>query len=131
MRRTARGIAYPSVTYPRGVYPILATEGTHSDLAGGYPVLEYPLPETGVLPTWDGYPTWDSGTPTGRDLGPVTGVPSGKDMGPVEVLWDKDGVTPPPKQTHTCENITSHRTTDAGSNNFRVLLGLIGVHDLP
>ena len=55
-------------------------------------------------------------------MGPVKvlwdgdGVPLSlrKDMGPVEVLWDGDGV--PPEQTHTCENITSRRTTYADGN---------------
>ena len=76
------------------------------DLAGG----THPWP--------GGYP--HQGIPPHPDL---TGVPPGKVMGPVEVLWDGDGVSPPPEQTHACENITSCRTTYAGGNDLAQLFG--------
>ena len=76
---------------------------------GGTPSLPGGTPEWGT-PCPDlarGYPVL--GYPPGRDLGPVTGVPPRKDMGAVEVLWDGNGVNPPPPpprcgQTDTCEN---------------------------
>ena len=40
-------------------------------------------------------------------------------MGPVEVLWDGDGVHPPPlPDGGQTENITSRRTTYAGGNYY-------------
>ena len=66
-------------------------------------------PRWGGMPSCHGWgtPTWDWGTPDGRDLGPVTRLLPQKGhgtsgsfmrwrwgMGPVEVLWDGDGVTP-------------------------------------
>ena len=48
-------------------------------------------------------------------------VPRRKDMGPVEVLWDGDGVAPPPHECEQTENITSHRTSYAGGKNICAL----------
>ena len=44
-------------------------------------------------------------------------------MGPVEVLWDGDGVTPPPppEPTDACEKITSRRTTHADGKNYELI----------
>ena len=42
----------------------------------------------------------------------------------MKVLWDGDGVTPSPEQTHTCENITSRRTTYPGGKNTDAMGGL-------
>ena len=58
------------------------------------------------------------GYPSGKDMGPVEvlwdrdGVSPGKDMEPVEVLWDGGwGIPlPPPPGGGQSENITSRRT---------------------
>ena len=73
--------------------------GIYPGRGGGVPILA----REGTYPGWGVPPSW--GTFPCPDLGLVTGVPPRKDMGPVEVLWDRDGVSPRCGQT---ENITSH-----------------------
>ena len=105
----------PVLSWPKG-YPSAVLAGEYPSpvfsikypspvLDGGYPRtgvppclrLVYPLPESGIaltgtglpLPQWDwDTPTWDWGT-----------LPR-KDMGPVKVLWDGNGVNPPPQEGH-------------------------------
>ena len=86
-----------------GVGGTLSQITPHPDLAGGT--------HHGVLPIHE----W--GTPLGK--GPGTshwGTPR-KDMGPVEVLWDGDGVHPPPPP-EGCEltNKLKLLPSDAGGN---------------
>ena len=69
------------LSYPGGT-PALAGIPPHPDLAG-YPPSHLDLP--GVPPPPEG--TWD------QSLGYP---PHGKDMEPLKVIWDGDGVPPPP-----------------------------------
>ena len=94
----------------------------YPDLARGIPHPWLGVPHTGIPHLGLGYPlegTWDQslGYPPGRNLGPVTGVPQ---KGTCD-QWKYYGMEmgyPTSKQTDACENITSHCTTYAGSNNM-------------
>ena len=112
LRERKRRIKYSiRCPIPGGGTPSLDRRGTPSlDGRGtrGYPIPGCGTPHldlVGVLPE--------------RDLGPVTEVSPGKDMGPVEVLWDGDGVPPPPgvdRQT-LVKTVPSRRTTYALGKN--------------
>ena len=95
--------------------PMLRWGGPHPWTGG---ILSLDL--TGLPPSGPGWgitsiQTW-LGYPLERDLGPVTGAPPRKDVAPVEVLWDRDRVTP------RCGQI------DAGGNYFSAnqMEGMIG-----
>ena len=128
------------LSYPRGRVPHPWLGGTLS-WPGQYPIW---LVHT---PTWLGvfHPhvrDWDTpqkgpgrtshwGTPKEGTWGQSLGYPPRKDMGPVEVLWDGDGVTPPPpgvnRQTPV-KTVPSRRTTYAGGNktgHFHTILYLL------
>ena len=104
---------YPIQSWPEGGtpsspgrggvhHPVMARGVPHPVLTGGYPPIQTC---DGVSPQSAGW-----GTPH-PDLGWGTPLPC-----------QLDGITPPPlkvEQTHTCENITSRRTTYAGGNNVQ------------
>ena len=129
------GVPHPVLDRGMGGYPI-------QSWPGGYPIHSCwgRYPRIPPIQTWDGYPLcpdleWDTPLPH-SDLGWSTphphpdlgwGTPRSRRMGypslsagwgpPPVQTWD--GVHPPPPkvgQTHTCENISSRRTTYAGGN---------------
>ena len=101
-------------SYGRGKpHPVLAGGTSSSPGQGGTPIQ-----------TWDGVPPCpDLGYPSCPDLG--WGTPQSRRMGYPPRLGigypfphQLDGVPPlKVEQTHTCENITSRRTTYAGGKN--------------
>ena len=127
-RHTARHVASAHYADLLGGYSVQSwTGGTPSFLMGVPPISWMGFlpsrPGMGYPPiSWMGYPhlTWDGvPSPKSRRMGYPQSAgwgtpPSSSGMGTPHQL---DGV-PPPKveQTHTCENITSHRTTYAGGN---------------